>query len=223
MAFLPWILPWTARRPPLTDQTDDDAPIRQTLMIDDDKRKARDMQATYRRAVRRGGVALLVGLLTVIVGGAHASAQTMGTLKVCKVLAAGTTAPAGTLFTFTVSGGTGTISVAPGTCALLTVTPGDVRVTETESAGFTVAAIAFVAGTGTTDVATRSATAIVAADAALTTEVQFTNAGSTSTGGGAPTATPELGSGELVATGVLPLGAVLLYRRRRARGATRRS
>jgi len=30
-------------------------------------------------------------------------------------------------------------------------------------------------------------------------------------------ATPELGSGELLATGLLPLGAVLLYRRRRAR------
>lgn len=34
-------------------------------------------------------------------------------------------------------------------------------------------------------------------------------------GGG--TATPELGSGELFATGVLPLAAVLLYRRRKAR------
>jgi len=30
-------------------------------------------------------------------------------------------------------------------------------------------------------------------------------------------ATPELGSGELLATGILPIGAVLLYRRRRAR------
>ncbi len=34
------------------------------------------------------------------------------------------------------------------------------------------------------------------------------------------TATPELGSGELLATGLLPLGAVLLYRRRRTRRAT---
>ena len=33
------------------------------------------------------------------------------------------------------------------------------------------------------------------------------------------TATPELGSGELLATGLLPLGAVLLYRRRRLRRA----
>ncbi len=32
-------------------------------------------------------------------------------------------------------------------------------------------------------------------------------------------ATPELGSGELLATGLLPIGAVLLYRRRRARRA----
>ncbi len=36
----------------------------------------------------------------------------------------------------------------------------------------------------------------------------------------APAATPELGSGELLATGILPLGGVLLYRRRRARRAT---
>ena len=34
------------------------------------------------------------------------------------------------------------------------------------------------------------------------------------------TATPELGSGELLATGLLPIGAVLCYRRRRARKAT---
>ncbi len=33
-------------------------------------------------------------------------------------------------------------------------------------------------------------------------------------------ATPELGSGELLATGLLPIGAILLYRRRRARRAT---
>jgi len=38
-------------------------------------------------------------------------------------------------------------------------------------------------------------------------------------GGGStpPAATPELGSGELLATGLLPIGAILLYRRRRAR------
>jgi len=34
-----------------------------------------------------------------------------------------------------------------------------------------------------------------------------------------PTATPELGWDELLATGLLPLGAMLLYRRRRARRA----
>ncbi len=33
--------------------------------------------------------------------------------------------------------------------------------------------------------------------------------------GGGGAATPELGSGELLATGLLPIGAVLLYRRRR--------
>jgi len=41
------------------------------------------------------------------------------------------------------------------------------------------------------------------------------SAGSGGPGNGA--ATPELGSGELLATGLLPLGAALLYRRRRAR------
>jgi len=30
-------------------------------------------------------------------------------------------------------------------------------------------------------------------------------------------ATPELGSGELLATGLLPIGAILFYRRRRNR------
>ncbi len=34
-----------------------------------------------------------------------------------------------------------------------------------------------------------------------------------------PTATPELGSGELLAAGLLPIGAALLYRRRRMRRA----
>jgi len=178
------------------------------------------MKTGYQRVVRLGGVTLLAGLLAVSlgsVGAAHASAQTTGTLKICKVLAAGTTVPDGTLFTFTVSGVAETIRVAPGTCALLTVAPGDVRVTETGPAGFTLVGIAFVAGTGTTDVATGSATATVVADATRTTEVQFTNALPTPPGGGGGTATPELGSGELLAAGVLPLGAVFLYRRRRAR------
>jgi len=35
-------------------------------------------------------------------------------------------------------------------------------------------------------------------------------------GGPPPSATPELGSGELLATGLLPIGAILLYRRRRS-------
>lgn len=175
----------------------------------------RDMKTGYQRVVRLGGVAFLAGLLAVRLGAAPASAQTTGTLKICKVLAAGTTVANGTLFTFTVSGVAGAISVAPGTCVPLTVAPGDVRVTETGPAGFAVVGIAFVAGTGTTDVATGSATAVVVAT--RTTEVQFTNAQSTAPGGGGGTATPELGSGELVATGVLPLGVVLLYRRRCAR------
>lgn len=38
--------------------------------------------------------------------------------------------------------------------------------------------------------------------------------------GGGGSATPELGSGELLATGLLPIGAVLLYRRRRNRRAS---
>jgi len=42
-----------------------------------------------------------------------------------------------------------------------------------------------------------------------------TGGGTVPTGGGA--ATPELGSGELLATGLVPIAAVLLYRRRRAR------
>jgi len=37
---------------------------------------------------------------------------------------------------------------------------------------------------------------------------------------GCTNATPELGSGELLVSGLLPLGAVLLYRRRRTRRAT---
>jgi len=39
-------------------------------------------------------------------------------------------------------------------------------------------------------------------------------------GGGSPT--PELGSGDLLAVGLLPLGAILYYRRRRAQGAKQR-
>ena len=35
-----------------------------------------------------------------------------------------------------------------------------------------------------------------------------------------PVGTPELGSGELLATGLLPIGAILLYRRRRNRRAS---
>jgi len=179
------------------------------------------MSIGRQRAVRRGVVALVGGLLAVLIAGpgtAHAAAPTMETLKICKVLAPGTTAPEGTLFTFTVSrvGGVAEIiRLAPGTCVPLEVAPGSVRVTETGPAGFTVVGITFVAGTGMVDVAMGSATAIVVAT--LTTEVEFTNAQPTSPGGGGGTATPELGSGELVATGILPLGAVLLYRRRRAR------
>ncbi len=39
-------------------------------------------------------------------------------------------------------------------------------------------------------------------------------------GGGGGGATPELSSGELLATGLLPIGAILLYRRRRNRRAS---
>ena len=46
--------------------------------------------------------------------------------------------------------------------------------------------------------------------------ITYDNSSIGGSGGGDPTATPELGSGELLATGLLPIGAVLLYRRRRA-------
>ncbi len=54
-------------------------------------------------------------------------------------------------------------------------------------------------------------------------DVVVTDLGLTSTlNNGNGTATPELGSGQLLATGLLPLGAVLLYRRRRTRRTTQR-
>ncbi len=47
-----------------------------------------------------------------------------------------------------------------------------------------------------------------------------THAMSSCSGPSCAASTPELGSGELLATGLLPIGAVLLYRRRRTRRAT---
>jgi len=98
-----------------------------------------------------------------------------GTLKICKVLEAGTTAPAGTLFTFSVGTTPArTAAVAPGTCTELEAVPvGSVLVTETGPAGFEVTDIRFLAGTGTVDVPGRRATATIVAN--LETEVQFTN------------------------------------------------
>jgi len=95
-------------------------------------------------------------------------------LKICKVLAAGTTAPSGTLFDFTITGVTGTIRVSPGTCALLTnVAVGNPTIQETPPTGYGVSDIRFTAGTGTTNVAARSATATIVAN--QVTEVRFTN------------------------------------------------
>src|SRR3712207_2150722 len=102
-----------------------------------------------------------------------------GTLKICKVLAPGTTVPAGTLFTFN-GAGVGTVSIAPGTCsALLAVAPGSVQVTETGPAGFEVTAIRFLAGTGTipTLPAPVPVTASATVVAGQTTEIEFTNRG----------------------------------------------
>jgi hypothetical protein len=96
-----------------------------------------------------------------------------GVLKVCKALAEGTTAPAGTLFTFSVTG-LGTVSVAPGTCTLLQAVPaGSATITETGPSTFVVSDIVFVAGSGTANVAGGSAVATVAAG--QTTEVLFVN------------------------------------------------
>jgi hypothetical protein len=96
-----------------------------------------------------------------------------GVLKVCKALADETTAPEDTLFTFSVAG-RGTISVAPGTCALLAAVPaGSATITETGSSAFSVSDIIFVAGSGTTDVPGGSAVATVVAG--HTTEVLFVN------------------------------------------------
>jgi len=50
--------------------------------------------------------------------------------------------------------------------------------------------------------------------------VSLTDTPSSTGPGSGGAATPELGSGELLATGLLPIGAVLLYRRRRTRRAT---
>ena len=95
-----------------------------------------------------------------------------GTLKICKALAEGTTAPAGTLFTFTAAGAA--VSVAPGTCsANFTLAAGDYTVAETGPAGYTVTAIDFLAGSGTPNVAGGSTVATVVSG--QTTEVRFTN------------------------------------------------
>lgn len=101
-----------------------------------------------------------------------------GTLKICKQLVPGLTAPPGTLFTFSVSGRATPVAVAPGTCALLTNVPaGPTTVTETGPAGYIVTDISFLAGTGISDTTTRTAVANVVAG--LTVEVQFTDRAST--------------------------------------------
>ena len=99
-----------------------------------------------------------------------------GQLKICKVLAQGTTAPAGTLFSFTVTGVSGTFDVAPGTCVLAgSFPPGQVTVTETAPAGYAVTAIGFKAGTGgAPDLANKRIAVTIVSN--QVTEVEFTNA-----------------------------------------------
>jgi len=97
-----------------------------------------------------------------------------GTLKICKVLAAGSTAPAGTLFTFTA--GNRTVSVAPGTCVLIPdVAVGSVRVTETGANGFLVVNIRTLAGVCTPTGANVGNATTCTIVKGQTTEVEFTN------------------------------------------------
>jgi len=100
-----------------------------------------------------------------------------GSIKVCKDLAAGTTAPAGTLFNFTVSGQPN-VSVAPGQCTLIqNVSVGTTTVAEVPMSGFAVTAINFTSGSGTANVGAGSAAVTVTANG--TTEVHFVNTAAT--------------------------------------------
>jgi len=94
-----------------------------------------------------------------------------------------------------------------------TVTIGPLVATATATATQTVTATPTATGTATgaaTGTPTGTATA-------TSTPVDSSGGGGTGTGGGA--ATPEVGSGGLLATALVPIGIVLLYRRRRARRA----
>jgi hypothetical protein len=138
------------------------------------------------RAIRLAAAVVLIVSFTAVFGPAaeHHTAlashgrlvsqvPATGSLKVCKVLTSETIVPPGTLFTFSVSG-QGTVSVAPGTCAVLPgMAPGSTTVTETGPSGYTVTAITFAGGTGTANLAARSATAVIAPQ--QVTEVTFTN------------------------------------------------
>ncbi len=80
-------------------------------------------------------------------------------------------------------------------------------------------------GQSVTATATRGATAATRQTSAFSADTVVTagtinNCAKTNT---CASATPELGSGELLATGLLPIGATLLYRRRRRRRATQQS
>ena len=99
-----------------------------------------------------------------------------GTLKICKALASGTTVPAQTLFSFTVSGVASAFNVSPDSCVLAgQFPPGPLTITETGPAGYAVTAITLLAGTGgAPDLANKRI--VVNIVSGLTTEVQFTNA-----------------------------------------------
>ena len=106
---------------------------------------------------------------------------------------------------------TATDSEGNSSAGSFTVTIGPLVATATATPTATGTPTATATGTATgTPTATGTATA-------TSTPVDSSGGGGTGTGGGA--ATPEVGSGGLLATALVPIGIVLLYRRRRARRA----
>jgi len=107
-----------------------------------------------------------------------------------------------------------------------TVTVGPLASTTTSTPTGTPTNTPAVTATGTpTNTATATSTGTSTSTATATstgTPTGTPTATSGGGGGGNPTGTntPEVGSGGLLATGLLPIGILLLYRRRRARRAT---
>ena len=98
----------------------------------------------------------------------------------------------------------------------------------TDSSGawtLTTFAHALLDGQSVTATATRGATAATRQTSAFSADkvVATGTGGDCATTNTCASATPELGSGELLATGLLPIGSALLYRRRRRRCATQQS